>query len=61
MLTLTREQLRRVDQLAVEELGMPSLILMENAGRSATVALTCSAPNPASPRSERRHSLRRRQ
>ncbi len=47
MLTLTREQLRRVDQLAVEELGMPSLILMENAGRSAaTVALDLLRTKP---------------
>ncbi len=32
---LTREQLRRIDQRAVERYGIPGLILMENAGRSA--------------------------
>lgn len=33
--SLTRAQLRRVDQEAVSRYGMSSLILMENAGRSA--------------------------
>jgi len=32
---LTREQVRRVDQRAVEEYQMPSIVLMENAGRGA--------------------------
>ncbi|MBI4718767.1 MAG: NAD(P)H-hydrate epimerase [Planctomycetes bacterium] len=32
---LSREQVRRVDRLAVERYGIPSLLLMENAGRSA--------------------------
>lgn len=32
---LTREQIRRVDQLAVERYGMSGLMLMENAGRNA--------------------------
>ena len=32
---LTREQVRRVDQLAVSRYGIPSIILMENAGRNA--------------------------
>jgi len=35
MFTLTREQVREYDRLAVEQLGIPSLLLMENAGRSA--------------------------
>ena len=30
---LTREQIRRVDQIAIDEFGIPGLILMENAGR----------------------------
>jgi len=34
-LTLTRNQVREVDRLAVEQYGMSSLVLMENAGRSA--------------------------
>ncbi len=32
---LTREQSRRVDQIAIEEYGMSGLVLMENAGRGA--------------------------
>ena len=34
MHTLTRQQLREVDRLAIEELGIPGVALMENAGRS---------------------------
>lgn len=33
MLTLTREQSRAVDRLAIEQFGMTGLVLMENAGR----------------------------
>ena len=34
--SLTREQSRRVDQLAIERLGIPGVVLMENAGINAT-------------------------
>jgi NAD(P)H-hydrate epimerase len=33
--TLSRDQVREVDRLALEELGIPGLLLMENAGRGA--------------------------
>jgi NAD(P)H-hydrate epimerase len=33
MVTLTRQQVRRLDQIAIEELGIPGVVLMENAGR----------------------------
>ncbi len=33
--TLTRQQVRRVDELAISEYAMPGIILMENAGRNA--------------------------
>jgi len=36
---LSREQSRRVDRLACEELHIPGLVLMENAGINATAAL----------------------
>lgn len=36
---LTREQVRRVDRLAIERYGMSGLVLMENAGRNATALL----------------------
>jgi NAD(P)H-hydrate epimerase len=34
-ITLTRAQVREVDRIAIEELGIPGLVLMENAGRGA--------------------------
>lgn len=36
---LTREQVRNVDRVAIEELGLPGIVLMENAGRGATEIL----------------------
>lgn len=33
---MTRDQVRRVDQLAVEDLKIPGIVLMENAGRNLT-------------------------
>ncbi|MCA9268600.1 MAG: NAD(P)H-hydrate epimerase, partial [Planctomycetales bacterium] len=36
---LTRAQVRRVDQLAVERYGMSTLVLMENAGRGCVDVL----------------------
>lgn len=33
---LTRKQVREVDRLAIEALGIPGVVLMENAGRNAT-------------------------
>ncbi|MCK4660600.1 MAG: NAD(P)H-hydrate epimerase [Phycisphaerae bacterium] len=32
---LTRQQIRRVDGIAIDELGIPGVVLMENAGRGA--------------------------
>jgi NAD(P)H-hydrate epimerase len=32
---LTRQQCREIDRLAIEELGIPGVVLMENAGRGA--------------------------
>ena len=37
--TFSREQVRRVDQLAVSRYGIPSVILMENAGRNAAAII----------------------
>ena len=39
MKPLTREQARRVDRLAEDELGVPGIVLMENAGRNAADAI----------------------
>lgn len=39
MRSLSREEVRRVDAEAIEALGLPGIVLMENAGRSAVDAL----------------------
>ena len=36
---LTREASRRVDQIAIDQLGIPGIVLMENAGRGTVCAL----------------------
>ncbi len=42
---LTRDQVRRVDQLAIEEYGISGLVLMENAGRGVADVLTQREPD----------------
>ena len=42
---LTRQQIRRVDALAIERYGMTGLVLMENAGRGAVDALLAFDPS----------------
>jgi NAD(P)H-hydrate epimerase len=42
---LSRDQVRRVDQIAIERYGMSGLVLMENAGRGAAEVLHRVAPN----------------
>ncbi|GAB4134883.1 MAG: NAD(P)H-hydrate epimerase [Planctomycetaceae bacterium] len=37
--TMSREEVRTVDRLAIEQFGMPGVVLMENAGRGATEVL----------------------
>ena len=46
-LVLTREQCRRVDALAIDEYGLPGIVLMENAGRGTVeklLELGCRGP-----------------
>jgi NAD(P)H-hydrate epimerase len=38
-MSLTREQVRDIDRRAVEEFGLPGVVLMENAGRGAAAVL----------------------
>ncbi len=38
-MSLTREQVRDIDRRAVEEFGLPGIVLMENAGRGAAAVL----------------------
>jgi len=40
--TLTAAQLRALDAYAIETLGLPSIVLMENAGRNAAHELLCA-------------------
>ncbi|MEK6237479.1 MAG: NAD(P)H-hydrate epimerase [Planctomycetales bacterium] len=42
--TLTREQSREVDRLAIQRFAVPGVVLMENAGRGATEQLLESSP-----------------
>lgn len=43
-LVLTREQVRRVDQRAIEAYGIPGIVLMENAGRGAAEIIRVTYP-----------------
>jgi NAD(P)H-hydrate epimerase len=45
-LVLTRDQVRNVDRIAVDDYGMSSLVLMENAGRGVVDVLLRIAPTP---------------
>jgi NAD(P)H-hydrate epimerase len=42
---LTRDQVRRVDQVAIQEFGIPGIVLMENAGRGAADVIQRVAPD----------------
>ncbi len=45
MKILTSEEMRAVDRAAIEGLGIPGLVLMENAGRSVVEALAAGFPD----------------
>lgn len=42
---LTRDQVRRVDQIAIQDFEMPGIVLMENAGRGAAEVIDQLAPD----------------
>src|SRR5215212_7148299 len=42
---LTRDQVRRVDAIAIERYGLPGVVLMENAGRGAADLLRSLGAN----------------
>lgn len=50
MLILSRDQVRRVDRIAIEQYGIPGVVLMENAGRSAAEEALKLVANSAGPR-----------
>lgn len=45
---LTRAQVREVDRIAIEEYGIPGIVLMENAGRGAANIIEREAPGQTS-------------
>lgn len=47
MRVLTAAQMREADRVTIEELGIPSLVLMENAGRQVVAAIEAMFPNLA--------------
>jgi hydroxyethylthiazole kinase-like uncharacterized protein yjeF len=47
MRVLTAAQMREADRITSEELGIPSLVLMENAGRQVVAAIEAMFPNLA--------------
>src|SRR4051812_628214 len=40
MLRLSRTQLREIDRISIEEYGLPGIVLMENAARSAVQVIS---------------------
>ena len=46
----TAEEMRRLDQRAITELGIPGAVLMENAGRGAAQAIVDALPTLGAPR-----------
>ncbi|MBL4886643.1 MAG: NAD(P)H-hydrate epimerase, partial [Planctomycetaceae bacterium] len=43
-LVLTQSQVREVDRIAIKQFGMPSIVLMENAGRGCAELLISQQP-----------------
>ncbi|MFM8986326.1 MAG: hypothetical protein ACKONH_09765, partial [Planctomycetia bacterium] len=44
MRSLRRDEVREIDRRAIEEVGLPGIVLMENAGRGAAELLHAIAP-----------------
>jgi NAD(P)H-hydrate epimerase len=49
-IVLTRDQVRQIDRIAIEQIGIPGVVLMENAGRHAAQTVLELLPNPAGAR-----------
>lgn len=48
-LDLSREQVRAIDRMAIEDFGIPGIVLMENAGRGCADLLISQGVSPHSP------------
>ena len=44
MRILTAAQMREADRYTIDEIGIPSLVLMENAGRQVVAAIDAALP-----------------
>ena len=63
MRVLNSAQMREADRRTIEDIGIPSLVLMENAGRQVVAAIEAThgeSPRPAGGRSVRPRQQRRR-
>ncbi|HUW82325.1 MAG TPA: NAD(P)H-hydrate epimerase [Phycisphaerae bacterium] len=49
-LSLSRDQVREIDRTAIEQIGIPGVVLMENAGRNTAWATLELLPDPAAAR-----------
>lgn len=60
MFTLSRDEVRELDRRAINDFGVPGVVLMENAGRGCTELLMRLNPEPQAGRDPVRTGQQRR-